>query len=332
MCFEVVMCHFYQFSRDGVFNVIADEYSTIAVPVFMILAFVYGDIFFENYTKEKLTNRLKRIIVPHLFWAVVYFVAYSFRDLMRGDLHGIISDVKQLMALIVTGNSLNRAAWFIVDLIMVTVLFILIRKGLNEKSFLYSLAGLAVIALVVQYTGIWFNLVDSTLHGNVFYWTVGRFVEMIPMAALGVFACRFKVMDKIGGFGMRARVLVAVASVAGFVLLSYTQLFAIQLNFMYGGIDRILKACFTIALFAVLGFERAPEKVSGAVVAVSKRTMAVYYMHNLVGFILTLPVVLQHVHYSEGGIVVCILIFVSAMIVAFLAGQIPNKVVKMAMS
>ena len=145
----------------------------------------------EKISKDtaRCKKRVVRLLVPHVFWVMAYFVVYWLLDMSFGYTLGLHHGIKGLVAALLTGNALNTAMWFQVDLIIITTAFILCYRLFGKKSDLI-LGIVSAVCICAEYLGIWYNAVSGLLYGNVFYWTVGRLVEMIPMAYAGIMLCR----------------------------------------------------------------------------------------------------------------------------------------------
>ena len=85
MCFEVVLNHFRTWSGwPGVIDKSSIKgieyvlyfYGKIVVPFFMLSAFIFCDILELVQNDNKMQKRIYRLLVPHVFWTVIYFIIY----------------------------------------------------------------------------------------------------------------------------------------------------------------------------------------------------------------------------------------------------------------
>ena len=198
MCFEVITNHYFDHSVVGR-NVISNAlihtiivFGGIATPLFMIMAFYFTDIVNLACDKVRIWRRLQRLIIPHLFWSISYFAVYYVVD-KAWDFeleHGI----KDLGLQLLLGHCLNQSEWFQVDLIIITVLFATLFKYLKPKwgGIILLLGSFA--AIVMQYSDLNVYVLEyifiRKMHSELVPYTIGRFAEMFPYAAIGVWMCR----------------------------------------------------------------------------------------------------------------------------------------------
>ncbi len=68
------------------------EYGGAAVPVFMIMAFIFTDIESISKDRNRILKRLKRLLVPYCFWNVAYYIVYYTIDHINKEItltHGL---------------------------------------------------------------------------------------------------------------------------------------------------------------------------------------------------------------------------------------------------
>ena len=130
MCFEVVLNHFKTWpgwpgvidetSIKGI-SYILYFYGNIAVPFFMLSAFSFCNILELAQDNNKMKKRINRLMIPHVFWTIIYFIIYILLEKKKGIklLHGVGDFFWQLVG----GHSYNSVAWFQIDLIFLTILF-----------------------------------------------------------------------------------------------------------------------------------------------------------------------------------------------------------------
>lgn len=161
MCFEVVLEHFKVWNWDTInqnselhqyiCNFLS-FYMFMAVPCFMILAFMFTDI--EQIAREgdSFKRRLIRLITPVIFWAILYLIVYLIMDYVFGTKQ--IQFKTDLLWQITFGHAYNRTLWFQFDLIIITLLYAGIYRFLDKKKALVVIAFLSLFALKAQYSGM----------------------------------------------------------------------------------------------------------------------------------------------------------------------------------
>ncbi len=335
MTYEVVLCHFYSFDRASGFSKIASAYKNIAVPVFMILAFCFTDIKVLSSDNGKIKKRLERLLVPHLVWSFMYFVIYWVVDRINNYSLGIHRGIKGFIGMLFTGNMLNPAAWFMVDLIIITVFFLIIYRLLGERRAEVLLVILFFITIFLQYSGLWFGFIGRVLDRNVLYWPVGRLLEMMPLAIAGIALNKVDLLGRIKIMsGVYRAVLMLVSAGALYIMIRASGKGFLHLgnDFMYGGVDRMIISLLTIIVFGCISFENAPVMIYEFIVKLSKHTLAVYYMHNMIGVIIFKAGSISFLKMESDTAIASLIICAICFGIASFAYRIPSKIVKMSMS
>lgn len=338
MCFEVVCFHF--FGADIVLNPITKMikiWGSIAVPVFMILSFAMTDIAELAHSREKTKKRFCRLLVPHFFWTVVYYLIYLLLDKTKGLKleHGFTDALWQLFFC----HSINETLWFQFDLIIMTVLFLAVFR-LNKRTALAVSLFLAYLAVALQYFGINGSLFrdvswPKTICGTYFsksyvIYPIGRFTEMVPYAVIGIFMGNYKIFNKLKD----RKIETCIGSALAVLLVHKGNLFNTLDYTGWGcqGLYRVAMGFFTVMFFVGIPSAIIPNVAKKMIASVSKYTMAIYFMHRLIATILYKTSLASMLHMSEGSIYDCLVIFAVSLAVAFGAGRIPIKWVKMSMS
>ncbi len=186
LCLEVVYIHFPIKSEiRGIFSKVLFFSRSEAVPVFFFLAFFFFTNKLNNCTKfSDIKERLKRLILPQIGWAFIYYILYCSIELVFTKKTLPISCFFWQLT---TGHSviLNPSMWFQVDLIAITILFAFLFIYLREKVYPILIV-LLVISFFIQYLGWNFHL-WSAMRDELRY-PLGRLIEMLPYACAGILA------------------------------------------------------------------------------------------------------------------------------------------------
>lgn len=318
MCFVVVCCHFLP-------ETISTEYRWIiflercAVPVFMFISFFY----FGNKIQKKsvdLTYRCNQLYFPLFSWAIVYFLVYSslFYILHIGNKISIADFLWQCF----TGHSasINPAMWFQIVLILYTVIIYGLFNYLDKKFFALLLVVFSVISYYLQYSGILYDILSGLRFELRF--PIGRVFEMLPIVALslliGPFLNSFKYKHLNIGLG------VFLVGIAYCLYLAELKFFGFVGNFGYSGISL---AVFSLGIFNI--FYSLPEvflKNKNVIRIITKYTMGIYCIHNLVGRIIVQ--LLRMVGLSINDFGLCFLIYLLSYFCCLLINAVPNRYIK----
>lgn len=332
MCFEVVLCHFRIWpNNEGIFY----RYQVIAVPVFMLSSFVFVDIN-KLIQKNGMRKRMYRLLVPHLVWTCVYYVVCKMIDIKNGSqlIQGKTDFVWQLLF----GHSYNATLWFQVNLIVLTILFWIIFKVLKQGMALIVTMVLGYFALYLQYAEVLRSVLskivwpESIMGGyfseNYVIWTVGRLVEMVPYAVIGIIAGKIKIIDTKKTY----RIYILIGSYLLLNLFNKCNFFKPIDGFGYQGMQGIFVGSLLLILFSNLPFEKIPLIAKKVIFEISKYTMGIYFMHRLVGMVFYKTPLNGWLKMRQGTIYDCCIIFIASYVIARVIYKIPIKWIKMSVS
>ncbi len=333
MCFEVILVHFKDwgdltFKDLNWFDRVLFQYERYAVPIFMILSFVLIDIERLANSNQKIRQRFYRLLEPHFFWAFIYYFTYRLLSIKnKGD---VDYNIKDLLWQLVLGHSINQTEWFQIELIALTALFVVIFQKLKYKRAVKALYIMLFVALILEYSGINGSLFDRVVWKDGFrsdylIYPVGRFVEMMPYAIVGVLVFYYQILDKIVGFRVKT---ILFSCIAICVLLNFKLFPNVGKSYNYAGLTPLVISCLTIFMFFCIPFEMFPDFVKNSIKFVSQYTMAIYYIHRMVGSIIYNTGIGTLVGMRNGSIHDCAIIFLVCFLVAWLISIIPNKIIK----
>lgn len=322
MCFEVIFAHFLDASvkspgswMGGICGYAA---STFLLMSFYLTAKVFTQV---DVNKEK--KRLKKLVTPLIVWPFIYFVIYKLSDAVFKS--SFAPTIKDLVVQIVFGHSLklNSVLWFQWVIIILNIVFLGIFVVLDKKKAIIAISSLAIISLLLQYSGIWFSTI-STLPLDIQI-PVGRLVESVPVAVIGILLYEYGFYSKISD-RLNSAVSKFIASVGMLLLLVvifYSNLIPEASGFGYQGIKKILMSLLFFSLPQIAMLEGVSEGIKSAILALSKYTMGIYCCHVLVGNII--EKVFGRLGITLLPLMNCFTIFIGSYILCFLISRIPFK-------
>lgn len=315
MCFLVVLCHFWDGGGDRPLEGIRGY----AVPVFMVMSFMLNYKTLKVLKKNTLKKRFRRLLFPHIVWALIYWMIYASLDVWRGwDLENGPEDLFWQM---LTGHCtrINAAMWYQTDSIFLTAVFILVLFIFRE----YYKTGFSImlfLAILFQYSGRNFALFEECR--NEVMYPAGRICEMIPLAVLGFFIADYGICEKLKE---RWKEIVLLSAVLIFMIRRYA-VFSDVPGYGYSGLNKIVPAVILVTVFNVLPLDKIPEKLQNGIGMLTRYTMGIYCMHMLCGRLLN--IVLGHYGIVTNTFLECIVIYSLCYIGSFLISKIPIKVAR----
>ena len=317
MSFCVVLIHYWSDqTRPLILQPIA-KITGYAVPVFMFMSFYLTQKGYLRKDVNYIKKRLWRLVWPQIGWSFVYCGIYMMLDLAFGTdkIHGISDLWWQLF----TGHSprINPAMWYQMVISLLTLIYFGIFYYFPIKTGLISIVVLMILAVNIQYSELNFILFGD-LRFELKY-PLGRICEMIPYATAGFLTSYFEVHKKC----KKLQIPVAVVTmIFTWILMNHEFVFSPE-GFGYSGVQKVLIAFGMITLAVMLPFEKLPAGVSNMITLLSKYTLAVYCMHNLIGrFMIS---VFIRLGLESGTFFMCVMIYIICYIIAFVISKIPIK-------
>lgn len=318
MCFEVILMHYCMKSNLKIFHFF-DMLKELAVPTFMFLSFYLTEKIFVNYENIKIKKRLWRVIYPQIGWTIIYWIITLLLQ-VKADWGISFAD---LLWQLFTGHSakLNPAMWFQVVLIILTLFFSIVFKYMSIKKGILILSILTLFSFWFQYTGLNYDLF-TTLRYELKY-PIGRFFETIPYASLGFFCAYFNIYEKIKKISPYHIVLFGIISL---IVLFGVKIIPSAPGFGYSNNNNLFLVFFMVGFVYFFPFGKIPFKIRLMIKFITKYTLGIYCMHNLIGLFLNL--ILPRIGVKVDNFIICIFIYVIAFYTSFIMCKLSPKFLK----
>lgn len=291
------------------------------VAVFMLLSFLLCGKYFFEPTKELVTKRIIRIVLPLIVWGTIaFFVSLSYYPNLTFE--------TLFYQLIVGHTGVNSPLWFLAVMLWISLLFWLIRIIAHKtKIFVSIIIALSVVCIVFQYTGI-----NYALFGNLPYelkYPLGRMAEMIPYASLGV--CCSMLLPSLKTMEPKKQMIIfIIASVFAVLCLSLHYFWGeISIaGFGYNGIYMLLVAFLLVVMACTSPFDLIKNKTfNNVAMKMCSFTMGVFCMHAFIGHLIEL--IFVQLGFEINTIVICLVIYVVCYVLSLIISLIPSKYTKM---
>ena len=319
MAFEVLLGHFANWREyDPRLVWPFRQLVTLAVPSFFILSFYLTANSFLKRDDKKFKTRFIKLLTPQIVWAFIYYVIYALIDVF---LHkGLHSGPADLFWQILTGHSryLNPSMWYQFDIILVTLIFYLIFRYLDDKKAVIGLSILTVVCLLLEFSGI-----NVALFGNLEFelkYPLGRIVEVIPFAYIGFMLKYLGIYEKRKKYRYIIMPLCIVLFFLGFRI-PWTVLD----DFGFAGFTKPYLALCVVTFAYMVPFEFLNLKLKKAIVKLTDYSLGIYCIHRLVNTLLLVFVPAISLHSFER----CILLYIVCYFVCWLIEKIPHSTAKL---
>ena len=238
--------------------------------------------------------------------------------------------ISELVIQLLTGHSYNQTEWFQIELIVLTSFYIVIFRLLSKQIALGFTIFIGCLALFLQYSGVNGTLFENVLMHECFQHVyakvlIGRLVEMIPYSSLGIVFCNYNVLNKLKEEWENT---IIGAAMLLLLLLKYPVFVEIERHYSYSGIAYIAFSVVSIMFFYCLPLSWLPNAVKLFIRFLGRYTMAVYFIHRLIGTLLYHTSMKTLLGLKIGSLYDCIIIFVFSIMSAWLIERIPIKIVK----
>lgn len=313
MVMSIVISHFLDVESSKL-SFLFTLYGNVGVPVLFLLSFYLND-----FTQKKLIiKRMERLITPHLFFSLLYFMVYGMLINPPSDVYAGGDILSNLLFQICFGVSLNPPMWFLPNLIVISLFFYMVFIFFETQRGIWVSIVVAGVALWLQYSGVnFFYFHDLPDYAK---WTVGRFVELVPFAVLGVVFSYYNLLECIS----RYRKIVGIVSVI-ILLLEYKFDMVVWIEgFGYQGIYFLIISICLVMLFCAMPLEKMPMMVKQIINKWSCYNMGIIAIHYMVRAVY--GIILGEVR--RLSLDEALLLYVVSLLISIVGTKIPIKFIK----
>ncbi len=261
---------------------------------------------------------------PYVVWPFVYYFGYPAIDVFFKAV-GLVGEFRRsysfedLLWQLAFGVKLCPPLWFQFDLIIVTILFWVLFRFAGQYA-VKMIVLLGILSIWLQYSGI-NNLVFGKLRYEM-QDSLGRIVEMIPLAVIGFMFAYFGIFRK-----KENRYYVGFVALVSLMVITAYDLFILPDGFVYGGLAHIM---FSV-LFFILAYEAPIEKMPivmrAAIRFLAKYSFGVFYLHYAVGRVWN--GLCAQIGWQINTFLGCVWIYVICIIVLYGISKVPSRYAKM---
>ena len=292
----------------------------VAVPVFLIMSFFLTTEIFTCKDNKKIKKRLIRLVIPFYSWGILYYIGYSFIDLILGCKINPDLSFKSLLWQITLGHSreLCPPLWYFLDSIIISIAIWIIFKIFDKYKW-HLMIFLFVISLGMQYSGI-----NYRIFGRFQYeicYPLGRLAEVFPYACIGMILSASGCLKKLKSFKLYT-IMICILSL---LVVAYGNLFTRpEKGFAYGGTYMIIYATLVFVLFYMIPVDKLPILIKKGLRTVSKCSLGIYCIHLGVGYCWN-NIFCDSFGWKQDIFVECVAIYVISLLFAWFIAKIPFK-------
>lgn len=322
LAFEVVLCHFWTINiKTGGILGAFQFFKSSAAPVFMIISFYICERYITNFDFSYLKKRTLRLYLPNAFWAFIYFGVLTVGKYFNNDFSCHVSDLFWQL-LFGCSRKLNNQMWYSIVLIYLTIVFAVVYKFIKKEDWIFPCFAILISFLLEYVGGINYKLFSWAEFEICF--PLGRIVEMIPYAAMGIIISRYNILDKIKKYRYW---MMDVSACMLYLLKEEYIVLPNAWGFQYQGIRLFLVSFLLFAIFMLMPWSRFSDKWKRRIISISSKTNGIYYIHMLVGIVLEFLIRKSGLPYQT--FYSCVFVYVVSYIVICMMRKIPLHFIKM---
>lgn len=282
------------------------------VPAFMLISFILTTNTIKVGERGKIFRRLQKLYMPQFVWALIYWTIHQMFMLAS---YRNVSDLGWQLSVGCSRN-LNPPMWYQSNLILLTIVFIIFYKIFKDK-IIYIILIILSGSLFIQYSGVNHKLFINSIY-EIRY-PLGRIIEMLPYACLGVLFVECDLFKKIRSNQRVVSMILIIICVIGVVC---DKLFKPE-GFGYQGVQRIVIGLFIVVNFYIYPFKKIKGKIQKIVFFISRYSLGIYCMHFIVGQ--SMNSLFIKIGWKRGTISECMLIYLLCLVGAVGIAKIPLK-------
>ena len=288
MCYAVVNTHFWDyweaFPHGGApwYFRFVNNCIPYAVPVFMLMAFYLSSERFLSADGEWMRKRFRRLVVPFVGWTVITFIVFKALTPLSSEFACTFRDL-YLQQLLGTTKALGSQMWFQAVLLILTGFFAAFFRLVKPVWVVWALVITAFVAIGLEYSGVNYWLFKDGIYEvrN----PLGRVIPMMSYACVGLLLGRKKSVFADISLGSRWMIVALGLGVTAFLM--NFDVFVVPDGFFYRGLKMLAIAVALVAALGMLPTDRVSDRATKALLAISRYSMGIYFVHMFVGRILT---------------------------------------------
>ena len=260
-----------------------------AVPLFVAITFYFNaKHYYVGLSSSRLTSKLKRLLVPFVFWSVLGFI-----------FHPELVTLKYILRQITMGTAVNAPLYYLLVVFWLTLLYYLVFKlNKNTNKLLIAVVGLS---LLWEALGIKSSFAASLPIQIEFF--VSRLVELVKYGALGLLVYQIDLtqLPKYSGL-----LLLLASSISQSHV--YEQWAVGQTGLTYSGQVQFFDVML-IMLTIIYYAPRLRSQLLDQISLLGKYALGIYCLHSFfIDYIIKIGFTYNHFALSALIIISCILI------------------------
>ena len=290
----------------------------IHVPSFFIMSFYFLTKHLLSLNPKILLNRFMRLLIPYVGWAfIILKINHFFNIKFHQRLKESYSDLKIQL---IWGACYVEQLWFLTDLMVFTLLFILIIF-IFRKHCLFILQLLLILSYINQYNRYIYNNYFKK-YPEYNKRTISYFFVSIPFAVTGFTLGYYKVLDILQKHKIKALIL----SIIIYNFFADNKIFTNTRFMAYQGIELNIQCVCIIFIFSLFPSDKIKNKyLIKFLTIITNYTGGVFYLHLPIKKYFTIYFDSIRNHTFTGVIVIYLISYFICFVGMMIFGRTPLK-------
>ena len=242
------------------------------VPSFYIISFYFMADHLYSLNFEILLKRITRLLIPYIGWPFIFYKLNRFLNIKFNK--NLPDSNEELKMQLLVGNRFIFPFWFQIDLIIITIGFLLIIFIFRKNSlFIFQIFFILIYAIEYSknYHSKYFGKISNRDKNLPFF-----FLESIPFAISGFILGVYKILDIL----KYNKVKTFVLSYLIFKIIGDYYIFKNFVSNSYPGINLNIRSICLIFIFSLFPSQNVTNiHLKNLLNIITKYTAGVYYLH-----------------------------------------------------
>ena len=272
LAFDVINGHcFNRKSTSNILILYLLDSKKLHVPSFIIMSFYFTHNTLISLNSGKIYKRFERLFIPYLGWPLISFILSNFIYYFNKAIP--LLTIKLLFCQIILGDApyMPLHFWFLFDLIMTTILFLIIIIT-NKNHYIFIFLLLMSLSYYLQYSKINLYFYHSNMQPSL-----GKISEFIPFAVTGFILKEFNIVEKMENNKIKTFII-------SFIIYKLTQYYEIFSSFkgvQYNGIKLNVCSVCIILIYSLFSTQKENKYIK-IINILTNFTGGIYYIHRIV--------------------------------------------------
>lgn len=313
LCFWIILNHCLNHNNKELSKILF-KYRMHA-PCFILIAFYFSNNTIVSRNIIKIKKRFERILIPYFILPILILILNNALYIFTSfGSFGRILNIKDLFYQYLFGRRIIPVFWFQFYLIWSTLFFIIISL-LFRKKFSIIIIHIFLISYFLQYSNINFKLFSS--FGPDIKYSIGSFVEMLPISATGCFISSLNIFRLINN-----NIKAIYISIISLYLILFYEAFKFIPTISFSGIVLNVGSVFLFIIFYLFPLNNIKSTIlQNILLAVTNYTQGIYSLHLITKVILNPKIKII----ENGSFNGCLFLYIFCYMISFLGYKLTKK-------